>query len=52
MKVKFFEAQGLLSLEREVNKWIEQSGVRVVNVSFCIEKYGYNTTYYCSVLYN
>lgn len=51
MKVKFFCNRGMNLLEFQVNEWIELNEVEVINISFCIEKDGYSTTYYCSVLY-
>ena len=51
MNVKFFCNSGMNLLEYQVNEWIELNEVEVINISFCTEKYGYSTTYYCSVLY-
>ena len=51
MEVKFFCNSGMNLLEYQVNEWIELNEVEVINISFCTEKYGCSTTYYCSVLY-
>lgn len=49
-RVKFFQEESQLELEREVNDFI--SNKRVVNVSYSIAELGYGYIHGCCVLYD
>lgn len=48
-KVKYFRACSLFSLECDVEEFVRNK--EVITASFCTEKHGYETEYYCLVIY-
>lgn len=49
MEIQIFKADSLLHLESYVNNFGKLHDI--VQISFSTEKHGYDTAYYCAVLY-
>ena len=52
MKIKIFENTGLWTIEREVNEFINNEKITVINQSITMTKDGYVSRYVISVLYD